>query len=355
MKNKITIAIMLSTSVIYANSDYMVIVDKEHHKYNHDEGILVVETTEWTNLGDKKCFIDLYEDDFYYGEQFTQVEDCEQVQERTVTTYRKYENGNKTIESVKKESQTIEESVETILVGTHLENNCKEIIDNGYSLGDREYRISFNGGMDVTCDMTRSGGGWTQLSNYDFNENPDNIPPNLVKTVNRTITAYYGGQHTLTDGWYHTDITSIDYTQFNWTEVAVSTNGMYWTQTMIDIDSNFEISTDGYRVSTTSRDSTTVNGQYVDGVSLTYGNNGSRNHLFTQSNSTTDVSRISWLNNSDSNTFNDYGIEHNMSENNAFVSDLKPSGDEQISARLMVNQLSNDEMVGLRKFKVWIK
>lgn len=355
-KNKITLMILTLTASIYANSSsFLVVVDKDHNEYEHDEGTLIVETSPWKDVGSEKCSVDLTEDQFYYGEAFTQTEDCDQEQERTITTYREFSNGNKTVESVTKETQTVTETNEYDLVGTHLENTCLDILNNNYSNGDGTYRVLFNGGMDVYCDMTRNGGGWTRLSNYDFSKNPDNIPPNLVKTVNRTITAYHGGQHTFRDGWYPRDITAVDYTQFNWTEIEISSNGQPWTQTMIDMRNNFEISTDGYRVYTASRDSTSVNGQYLDGASLTYGYNGARNHLYSVTNITSDVERISWLNNSDSNVWNNYGTNIDMFGSNAYVSGVKASGTESISVRLMVNQLWNDEMSGLRMFKVWIR
>lgn len=44
-----------------------------------------------------------------------------------------------------------------------------------------------------------------------------------------------------------------------------------------------------------------------------------------------------------------------MFDSNAYVSGVKESSTESISVRLMVNQRWNDEMSGLRMFKVWIR
>jgi hypothetical protein len=55
----------------------------------------------------------------------------------------------------------------------HSENcygvSCKQILDDGYSLGDGLYWINPNGNntFDVQCDMTTDGGGWTGI---DFNQ-----------------------------------------------------------------------------------------------------------------------------------------------------------------------------------------
>lgn len=53
--------------------------------------------------------------------------------------------------------------------GCGLPRSCKEILDNGQSIGDGIYRVDFDGDgatpeMDVFCDMTREGGGWTGIT-----------------------------------------------------------------------------------------------------------------------------------------------------------------------------------------------
>jgi hypothetical protein len=119
---------------------------------------------------------------------------------------------------------------------------------------------------------------------------------------------------------------------------------------MIDIVPLFEISMDSYRVATSLRDSTTINGQYVDGISITYGSQGARHHIHTLSPSTTDIGRagLEWLVSSGNHT-------ETNGTNVTILSDIKPLGAEIISARLMANQDYTDEKVGIQKFKVWIK
>lgn len=53
--------------------------------------------------------------------------------------------------------------------GCGLPKSCKEILDSGLSIGDGVYRVDFDGDgatpeMDVQCDMTRDGGGWTGIT-----------------------------------------------------------------------------------------------------------------------------------------------------------------------------------------------
>ncbi len=62
--------------------------------------------------------------------------------------------------------------------GDDFQRSCKAILDAGLSTGNGIYTIDFDGNdgplapMDVECDMTRDGGGWTGLTpeiGYDLN------------------------------------------------------------------------------------------------------------------------------------------------------------------------------------------
>ncbi|CAH3039721.1 unnamed protein product [Pocillopora meandrina] len=49
--------------------------------------------------------------------------------------------------------------------------SCKEILDSGHSKGDGEYWIDpekSGNPLKVSCDMSRSGGGWLLVSNVEF-------------------------------------------------------------------------------------------------------------------------------------------------------------------------------------------
>ncbi len=49
-------------------------------------------------------------------------------------------------------------------------NSCKDILNDGHSIGDGLYPISYNALETVVeCDMTTNGGGWTQFWWHEIN------------------------------------------------------------------------------------------------------------------------------------------------------------------------------------------
>jgi len=353
MKTKIlTIAMStLLTTNTFAN--FKVIISSEANNYNYGEKVVIV--GEWLATEEKSCSKDNLAEDYYYGIEFDQTETCSEPQERITTTKVVYSDGREEIINKTKETKIDVKSNTIKLTGTHIENTCEEVLSNGFSYGDGNYRINFNGGSDVYCDMTRNGGGWMRITNYNFVENPDNTPNGFVKTVNRTLTTYTGASFTLKDGWYRKDVTSADASSFIWEEIIAPTNNFAWTESMIDIDSLQAITPDSYNVATSSRDSTTVNGQYLDGISITYGIQGNRKHIHSLTRTTTGLTRagLEWLANSGDYTATE--IAANNQRKLTILSGKVPETTENISARFALNQLYNDEKIGFTKLVIWIK
>lgn len=356
INKKLTI---LATCIIssYSMANFVIVVDERYNNYEVGKFKEVVVLGNWTNVGNADCTVDIENSEIYYNRDFNQTEICTQEQERKKETYLEDHNGNRAPEPIKteKESQTITVSSNTtIQKGTHIENNCEAILTNNYSDGDGLYRVGFNN-SDVYCDMTRNGGGWMRITNYDFDENPNNTPQGMVKTINRTLTTYTGASYRLNDGWYRKDVTSIPANGYSYLEIESNPNGFNWKQTMIEINSLQEITPDSYNVANSSIDSTSVNGQYLDGISFTYGNAGSRKHIHSLTRNLSNISRagLEWLVSS-----GDYTGTETVPGNQIdmiILSDVISPTSEKISARLMLNQLFNDEKIGFTKYNVWIK
>lgn len=303
------------------------------------------------------CNIDNESSNYYYGEKFNQHKICINQEERTVTEKVVDKNGIEKILEKTEHRDVLISDTNTEIIGSHIENNCEDILNNGYSEGNKEYRVGFNN-SDVYCDMTN--GGWMRLTNYDFEEDSNNIPPNMNKRVNHSYTTYTGANYTLVNGWYGDFLTSsmitVNPSGLFWTEVNANTNGFNWKETKIEINSIQGITPDSFNVATTNgRDSTTINGQYLDGLSLTYGNQGNRSHIHSLVRTTGSVSRsgLEWLVADGHYTGTEISIG-NQEDQVIYFSPKSPTS-ENISIRLMTNQNYTDEIVGFTKFKVWVK
>lgn len=368
-KNLIILSMIMSGVYVYSN-DFLVIVNKDHNEYEHDKGTTRIETSEWYNINTERCEVDFETNDFYDGVSFVQNKDCEQDQERTHTTIRTYSNGKEVVENVSKEHQTIESNEQFNLVGTHLEESCKNILNNGYSVGSGNYKINITNQPTVYCEMDRQGGGWMLVANYDWNTDNTKTPQNLVRTVNRTI-SYSGSNMLMLDGWWIPDYPDSNTGNMRWVEVNEQPITK-WTQAMFEFEGVGLRSLDEfYNVHNSGiSDRSTVNGQYLDGFSFTSGEQGSRKHLYSVPVGYAPMddegrlsTSLSWIGNQYD--FKDvsqvqpapYNSNAVYSRNigNEIVTEIKPESNDKISLRLMADQHYGDEHIGIRKYILWVR
>lgn len=166
MKKGLVLAIsMLSYSVMAAN--FAIVIENED-KTKYDVGNYTDETidTGWLDVSTPSCSYDVLESDIYYGKSFNQTESCDKDQERTVSVQRTYYNGTKKIISSEVSERVYSYSNTESKTGTHLEKSCISILGNGYGSTSGIYRIS--NGLDVYCDQTSQGGGWTLIFNHNI-------------------------------------------------------------------------------------------------------------------------------------------------------------------------------------------
>ncbi len=353
MKKSI-LSIMLGALFVTANaSNFNILVSKEHNDYKSTTN----SSTEWVVVETNVCSVDNESSSFYYGEKFDQHEVCIDKEERILSQTVVDENGNKQTSTITEQREVLLSDTNTEKLGSHVENNCEDILNNGYASGNKEYRVGFNN-SDVYCDMTN--GGWMRLTNYDFAENPDNVPPNMNKRIDYSYTSYVGSHYTLTNGWYGDFLTdsmlSANPSGLFWAEVNADTNGFAWGETKIELDTIQGITPDSFNVYTTNgRDTVTINGQYLDGFSVTYGVQGNRKHIHSLVRGTGSVTRtgLEWLVADGNYTGTEITPGHQADQILSFSSPSRTS--EDISVRLMTNQNYTDEIVGITKFKVWVK
>ena len=162
-KKLLSIAILLASSSSFTSS-YNVIVDQEKNEYDiieKEEPVI----SEWYNINSMYDCVKQYEDtDFLLGEEFTQVEDCSQDQERTITTQQTFNGEDQT--KIVKETKTIDAEHSYQDFGEGFADSCKSILNNGYSIGSGAYQVQLSSGItNVVCDMDTDGGGWTVFQN----------------------------------------------------------------------------------------------------------------------------------------------------------------------------------------------
>jgi hypothetical protein len=165
MKKTLISLFLLSTFSTQAAEEFKVIISSEANDYV--VGGFTDETTygNWTEVSNI-CSFDKETSEYYFNKSFVQKESCVKTEERTVVTERTYKNGTKEVikNETETKSTTVSKTTNTVL-GTHKEASCKNILNNGYSVGDDTYELS--NGLNVFCDQTTDGGGWTLVFNHD--------------------------------------------------------------------------------------------------------------------------------------------------------------------------------------------
>lgn len=173
MKNNLLLIVSFGCLSASA-ATYNVFVNKDSSDYVIDLYYNdTISYSEWSNNSNIHSCIGMENtDNYYYGQSFDQNQNCLQEQERVATKTREYNDGSTEVVSTTTEYQNIDTTRVVTAYGTHTENSCKNILAQGYSIGDGTYTIQTNNEpFNVVCDMTTDGGGWTLFQSGTINQN----------------------------------------------------------------------------------------------------------------------------------------------------------------------------------------
>lgn len=172
MKKKIlTMYLLTMFSVNTSASPYVVIVDSESNSYDVGEAFsVVVEVGEWEYTGlSYNCSSLPLSTDYYQGIKFEQTINCDQKQERTISTYNKMlTSGEEILISEIIEETTVKTTEKKEEIGVYLATSCKDIVDHNGKGADGNYNTT--SGL-IYCDMDyKDGTGYNRTHLYKPNQ-----------------------------------------------------------------------------------------------------------------------------------------------------------------------------------------
>lgn len=228
---------------------------------------------------------------------------------------------------------------------TPIYRSCLETLEHKSSSPDGIYPLKLADGSvkNMLCDMTN--GGWTLVSNYDYSK--DKTPPAGSSLVAKDAftSAYYTG--TAPEGWYP-HFTTLSNGKMQYTNFYSNTEGIPYSNVKIDMKINFMWSVDSFgNTHGSPPNRMSLDGQYVDGISVTTGAEGNRKHILT----------ATWHNVMPTDERANF-IKGDMVSGatiNKAVTKSVSSTNEKIETRVILDQTWQDENIGIQKYIVWVK
>ena len=148
---KTMLALSIITSAVAIASDFKIIINS--NEVDYEVGVVYSPTGEITCSTKSPLASSIYK-----GTDFNQEQsDCTEV----------YRSSGKVEITKDAPNQTVG------LKGSLVLDSCLEILNNGHSRGNDDYVINYNSSVvDVNCDMTTDGGGWTRWWWHDIGSDP---------------------------------------------------------------------------------------------------------------------------------------------------------------------------------------
>jgi hypothetical protein len=238
-----------------------------------------------------------------------------------------------------------------IITPTPKPKNCLEILSRNVGAPSGEYTVYNHGESEtVMCDMATNGGGWTRLSNEQFVEDqtvPENSGLIIKESFITTNTNYTGAAPA---GWY-TMFPGTANGGYQWKSFMINEDKVPYTEVKMEVKLNFLWSVDSFsNTHGNAKERTIVEGQYMDGISVTQESEEGSLHLFSF---TSTESTLPALDVRRSFIGSDYKVGPTI--NTTVTKKLTETSTDPIKVRIMLDQSWYDESIGIEKFVVWVR
>lgn len=226
--------------------------------------------------------------------------------------------------------------------------SCLDILKDNKDAENGDYMVVAPNGsyQKIECNMEDDGGGWMKVADYDYLK--DTTPPQ--NSTLQAKNAFYSTSHTdqAPAGWYP-QFTTNSNGMIHAATITSNESKLPYKEVKMEMKAKLLWSIDSFgNTHGNPPNRYSIDGQYLDGISVTSGEEGSRTHLWS-------VTWTATLPSDARKTFIGNNLISGQNIEGSYTRILSNTLNEKIETRIMLDQTYNDENIGLQKLFIWIR